>query len=117
MTLAISGTPPQVGQAIEAAVEDAIRELVRRDGVNSRRTPDTDSELAPITSCHCWDTSLARTVKDIDRLISKPETLRTRALAHLPPRPLRLPSAPDPLTSYTRAPTPRARPSTRVIKE
>jgi hypothetical protein len=72
----MNGTPVDLDQALEAAVEGEIREFVRRDGASLRRGPESDSELVANNITALLQRVTGSSVKDIDRLIAELQTLR-----------------------------------------
>ena len=76
MTLAINGTPADLDQVLEEAVEGEICEFVRRDGASLRRAPNTDSELIANNIISLLQGVAGTSMKDIDRLISELDRLR-----------------------------------------
>jgi len=76
MTLVISGKAADLEQAPEVAVEGEIREFVRRDGANLRRTPEMDSEVVANNISTLLQRVAGSSVQEIDRLIAELQTLR-----------------------------------------
>jgi hypothetical protein len=68
--------PADLDQTDEVAVEGDIREFVRRDGANLRRTPEADSELVANNISSLLQRVAGTSVHEIDRLISELQTLR-----------------------------------------
>src|SRR5262249_23687494 len=76
MTLVISGKAAELEQAPDVAVEGEIREFVRRDGANLRRSPEMDSELVANNISTLLQRVAGTSVQEIDRLIAELQTLR-----------------------------------------
>jgi hypothetical protein len=76
MTLAISGKAADLDKSAEVAVEGEIREFVRRDSANLRRSPDMDSEVVANNISTLLQRVAGSSVQEIDRLISELQTLR-----------------------------------------
>ena len=76
MTLLSNGKPAEVNHQSATAVEGEIREFVRRDGANLRRTPENDSELVASNISTLLQRVAGTSVQEIDRLISELQTLR-----------------------------------------
>jgi hypothetical protein len=76
MALAITGKPADAETSAEAAVEGEIREFVRRDTANLRRSPEMDSELVANNISTLLQRVAGSSVQEIDRLITELQTLR-----------------------------------------
>ena len=70
------GKPVDLDQPTETAMEGEIREFLRRDGVNLRRAPDTDSEVVASNISALLQRVSGASVQEIDRLMAELETLR-----------------------------------------
>jgi hypothetical protein len=77
MTAATSGKPADFDQGVEAAVEGEIRDFVRRDGLNVRRAPESDSEMVANNIVALLQRVAGTSVQEIDRLIAELQTLRS----------------------------------------
>jgi hypothetical protein len=76
MTLVISGKAADLDKAAEVEVEGEIREFVRRDSANLRRSPEMDSELVANNISTLLQRVAGSSVQEIDRLIAELQTLR-----------------------------------------
>src|SRR6266511_1635403 len=76
MTLVISGKAADLEKAADVEVEGEIREFVRRDGANLRRSPEMDSELVADNISTLLQRVAGSSVQEIDRLIAELQTLR-----------------------------------------
>jgi hypothetical protein len=77
MTPATIEKPVGLDQALEAALEGEIREFVRRDGANLRRSPETDSELVASNIGTLFQRVAGTSVQEIDGLIGELQRLRS----------------------------------------
>jgi hypothetical protein len=77
MTPATIEKPVGLDQALEAALEGEIREFVRRDGANLRRSPETDSELVASNIGTLFQCVAGTSVQEIDGLIGELQRLRS----------------------------------------
>jgi serine phosphatase RsbU (regulator of sigma subunit) len=76
MTLVTTGKAADLEKKPETAVEGEIREFVRRDGANLRRSPEMDSEIVANNISVLLQRVAGSSVQEIDRLISELQTLR-----------------------------------------
>ena len=76
MTQVTSGKAADLDKKAEVAVEGEIREFVRRDGANLRRTPELDSEMVANNIATLLQRVAGSSVQEIDRLIAELQTLR-----------------------------------------
>jgi hypothetical protein len=76
MTLVTSGKAADLDKKAEVAVEGEIREFVRRDGANLRRSPEADSEMVANNIAVLLQRVAGSSVQEIDRLIAELQTLR-----------------------------------------
>ena len=76
MALLTSGKAADLEQKAEVAVEGEIREFVRRDGANLRRTPEADSEMIANNIATLLQRVAGSSVQEIDRLIAELQRLR-----------------------------------------
>jgi hypothetical protein len=76
MALAITGKAADLDTSAEVAVEGEIREFVRRDSANLRRSPEMDSELVANNISTLLSRVAGSSVQEIDRLIAELQTLR-----------------------------------------
>src|SRR6516162_3817003 len=77
MASAVNAKPADFDQAVEAAVEGEIRDFVRRDGLNVRRAPESDSEMVANNIVALLQRVAGTSVQEIDRLIAELQTLRS----------------------------------------
>jgi hypothetical protein len=66
----------QLDKSLESAVEGEIREFVRRDVAQQRRTPEAESEAVANNIGSLLQRVAGSSVQEIDRLITELQTLR-----------------------------------------
>jgi signal transduction histidine kinase len=78
MALPMIEKPVDLDRALEAALEEEIREFTRRDEASLRRATETDSELVTDNLGTLFQRMAGTSVQEIDRLIAELQTLRSQ---------------------------------------
>ena len=76
MATVTNGKAADLEHKAEVAVEGEIREFVRRDSANLRRTPEADSEMIANNIATLLQRVAGSSVQEIDRLIDELQRLR-----------------------------------------